>query len=80
MKASFHVRLALVGFIMIPGVAAAESFQTTKIKQCSIEYKNAATDTQVEMKALGWPKFWSWCAKAHKDDTFLSRKAAKAAQ
>lgn len=83
MKASFHVRLALVGFIMIPGVAFAESFQTTKIKQCSTEWKAAKarmTDGDGEAIAAGWPKFWSACAKAHKDDTFLSRKAAKAAQ
>lgn len=77
MKASFHVRLALIGLIALPTVAAAESFQSTKIKQCSIEYK--AAKSKGDDVSAGWPKFWSACAKAHKDDTFLTRKAAKEA-
>lgn len=70
--------IAAAFLAVLSETAFAEDFQSTKIKQCSIEYKAAATDTAVEMKALGWPKFWSWCAKAHAGDKFLSRKQVAA--
>lgn len=79
------INLAIAGFIALApiGLAAnAAEFATTKIKQCSVEWKAAKaspTDTNVEATAAGWPKFWSACSKHHnaEGDTFVKGTRAR---
>lgn len=55
------ITLALAAAIAVNGAAIAATRDTTKIKACGVEWKAAKADPAI--KAAGWPKFWSACAK-----------------